>query len=77
MPPTTIRYTRVMRALANCLNTLANTADNRGQTDRAITLYKLAALASPSWSVPHYNLGLINKNHANWHDSPTKPPNKS
>lgn len=58
-----------MNSFANVLNDLANTAEQKNDVRRARALYKLASFAAPSWSVPHYNWGLLEKNRGNWQSS--------
>ncbi|MFN7925712.1 MAG: tetratricopeptide repeat protein [Bryobacteraceae bacterium] len=55
--------------LAEWLNTRGNTAANAGQRERAVRSYRWAARCDPSWSVPHYNLGLEAKHLCNWEES--------
>lgn len=55
-----------MKAFASALNELANAAEQSKKVQRARILYKLSSFCAPSWSVPHYNRGLLEKNHGNW-----------
>lgn len=44
-------------------------AHERGDVDRAVSLYEKAARADPSWSAPWYNLGLLAKERRDWRQS--------
>ena len=55
-----------MRFVADWLNTRAMAAHERGDLDRAVSLYEKAARADSSWTVPWYNLGLLAKERRDW-----------
>ena len=57
------------RRLADWLNTKGNQTDDAGHQARAIRLYEMSAKADPTWSTPHFNLGLQAKVAANWQQS--------
>ena len=57
------------RRLADWLNTKGNQTDDAGHQARAIRLYEMSAKADPTWSTPHFNLGLQAKFAANWQQS--------
>lgn len=59
----------MMRQLANWLNQRGLTASDAGDRRRALCLYRWAARADPSWSVPWYNLALDAKYHGEWAES--------
>lgn len=57
------------RHLADWLNTQGNQADDAGHPERAIEFYEKSAKADPTWSTPHFNLGLVAKYARNWQQS--------
>jgi hypothetical protein len=58
-----------MRHVAVWLNNRAMAAHDRGDSDRAVSLYEKATRADSSWSVPWYNLGLLAKERHDWNAS--------
>jgi hypothetical protein len=57
------------RRVADWLNERGRTADDTGHADRARRYYRLATKVDLSWSVPFYNLGLLEKYARRWEDS--------
>ena len=57
------------RRIANWLNERGRLADNTGHADRARRFYRFATRVDPSWSVPFYNFGLLEKYAGHWEDS--------
>jgi hypothetical protein len=60
---------RMLNFLAQSLNDLGNSANNRGMETSPRLLYRTATIARPSWSSPWYNLGLQAKYQCEWQAS--------
>jgi hypothetical protein len=58
-----------MRFIANWYNDRGNIAGERGEIDRAISLYRRAIAWDRTWGAPWYNLGLIYKDRHDWKTS--------
>jgi tetratricopeptide (TPR) repeat protein len=58
-----------MRRRAERLNAKAIDLEEKGWAAEAEDLYRKAAKADPSWSVPWFNLGLLAKRQRRWADS--------
>jgi len=56
----------MMDFLAESLNDIGNSAQNRGKHKCAKLLYRSATIVRPSWSSPWYNLGLQAKYQGDW-----------
>ena len=54
---------------AEQLNSHGNELKDRGLLAEAEAAYRGAIAADPTWSVPHYNLGLLFKYSGRWHES--------
>lgn len=59
----------MLNFLAQTLNDLGNSAENRGKQTSARLLYRSAAVLRPRWSSPWYNLGLQAKYQCEWRPS--------
>ena len=57
------------RLLADWFNNKGNQAAGSDNRNRATEFYKQSAKADPTWSTPHFNLGLQAKFAANWQQS--------
>jgi tetratricopeptide (TPR) repeat protein len=56
----------MLNVLAQSLNDLGNSCENRGKRRSARLLYRSAAILRPHWSSPWYNLGLQAKYLCDW-----------
>ena len=57
------------RKIAAWFNERGRSTADRGATSRARWFYQLASLFDSTWSVPYYNLGLLEKYAGNWESS--------
>lgn len=57
------------RALAERWVAEGNAASNEGRKEAAAVLYRRAIEADPTWSAPHFNLGLAAKMAGRWQES--------
>lgn len=58
-----------MRLIANYYNGKGMKFQDEGNDAEAIRYYLKAIRSDGTWSVPHYNLGLVHKYRREWHDS--------
>ncbi len=54
-------------------NEVGRQKQNSGTSSAAVAAFKAATKIDPGWSVPCYNLGLVDKYQCDWHQRLVRP----